>query len=50
MDVIEGCHIVEHAQTIALPGLKKPLKPTAAVSGKLEKELLLMTLMSDLPR
>ena len=50
MDMIGGRNIVKDAQAVTLPGLKQPLKPPAAVSGKLEKELLFMTPMGDLPR
>jgi hypothetical protein len=45
-----GCdRIIEHAQAVALPGLEKPPKPPAAVSDKLEKKLLLVTSMGDVP-
>jgi len=37
------------AEAITLLRLEKPLKETAAVSGKLEKDFFLVTPMSDQP-
>jgi len=47
--VTGGHRIVEYAQTVALPGLKEPLKPPVAISGELETEFLLMAPMGNLP-
>jgi hypothetical protein len=50
MNVIRSHDVIEHAKAVALPGPKKPLEVMAAVSGKLAKELLLMTPMGNLTR
>jgi len=45
-----GVHCeIEHAQAVTLLRLKKPLEPPTPVSGKLEKELLLVTPMGNMP-
>jgi hypothetical protein len=49
MDMIGCGHIIEHAKAVALSGLEKPPKPPVAVSGKLEKKLLLVTPMGYVP-
>jgi hypothetical protein len=49
VNVITSHGIIEHPKAVTLLGLKKPLEPPTAVSGKLEKELLLMSSMSNLP-
>jgi hypothetical protein len=45
--VWEGCRQHPHAE--ALLGFEKPLEPSAPVSAKPEKELLLMTPVSNVP-
>ncbi len=49
-----GSHrITEHAETIALFGLKYPMEVSAAISGEFQEEFLFMTPMRyvpDIPR
>jgi hypothetical protein len=47
--MVRGHHIVEHTQAEPLLGFEKPLEPSAPVSVKPEKELLLMTPVSNVP-
>jgi hypothetical protein len=49
VDVVRNNSVVEYFQPIALLRLEQPLKPTLPVSPDLEKELLLMASMSDVP-
>jgi hypothetical protein len=47
---VNGGHgVIENAKAEELLGLKKPLEPPTAVPGKLEKELLLMASMGNVP-
>jgi hypothetical protein len=47
VNLIGGHCVIEHAKSVALPGFKEPSKPPTAVSGKLEKKLLLMASMGN---
>ena len=49
MNVIRRHDVVKHTKTEALLGLEDPVKVTAPVARKLEKKLLLMTAVGDVP-
>jgi hypothetical protein len=49
VNVIGGHRVIEYDKPITLLRLKKPPQPSAAVSGKLEKKLLLMASMGNMP-
>jgi hypothetical protein len=48
VDVVGGHHEVEHAQSEALLGFKKPLQISAAVSSKLQQKFLFMAAVGDM--
>jgi hypothetical protein len=49
MNMVGGHHVVEHTQPEPLLGFEKPLEPSVPVFAKPEKELLLMTPVSNVP-
>ena len=49
VDMIGCDRVIENVQPVALPGLEQPLKPALSVQSELEKELLLMAPMGNVP-
>jgi hypothetical protein len=49
MNMVGGLHIFEHTQAEPLLAFEKLLEPSTPVSAKPEKELLLMTPVSNVP-
>ena len=49
MNMVGGHDVVENTQPETLLGFEKPLEPSAPISAKPKKELLLMTPVSNVP-
>jgi len=41
--------VIQHAQAVALPGLKQPVPPALAVPEELEQEFLLVAAVRNMP-
>jgi hypothetical protein len=47
--VIGGGDVIEYRHPIAPSGLKEPVTPATAITGKFQQKLTLMTAMGDMP-